>query len=409
MHIPTLIARKREGEELSKEEIGCLIEGYVSGVVADYQMSAFAMAVFFKGMTAVETAALTKAMIASGDVFSHPAGAVVVDKHSTGGIGDKVSLILAPLVACAGCRVPMVSGRGLGITGGTLDKLESIPGFRVGVSMDEAGQILDKLGVVMMGQTDRFCPADKKLYALRDVTGTVPSIALITASIMSKKMAETLDRLVLDVKYGTGAFMKTREDAETLAEGMRAVGKEMGVEVFALLNEMSEPTGRTVGNVLEVIEALECLDGGGPADLREVVLDLSEKIAGVSRSELEALIDDGSARRKFEELVAMQGGDPADLPRLSEIHKAPVIREVISENGGTVIGVDAGKIGQASLELGAGRSRAEDAVDFAVGFDCLVKSGEELEAGGTLVRIHARSVEAAVAAEVKVRAAISVS
>ncbi|MDP4625958.1 MAG: thymidine phosphorylase [Akkermansiaceae bacterium] len=409
MHIPTLIARKREGEELSKEEIGCLIEGYVSGVVADYQMSAFAMAVFFKGMTAVETAALTNAMIASGDVFSHPKGAVVVDKHSTGGIGDKVSLILAPLVACAGCRVPMVSGRGLGITGGTLDKLESIPGFRVGVSMDEAGQILDKLGVVMMGQTDRFCPADKKLYALRDVTGTVPSIALITASIMSKKMAETLDRLVLDVKYGTGAFMKTREDAETLAEGMRAVGKEMGVEVFALLNEMSEPTGRTVGNVLEVIEALECLDGGGPADLREVVLDLSEKIAGVSRSELEALIDDGSARRKFEELVAMQGGDPADLPRLSEIHKAPVIREVISENGGTVIGVDAGKIGQASLELGAGRSRAEDAVDFAVGFDCLVKSGEELEAGGTLVRIHARSVEAAVAAEVKVRAAISVS
>ncbi|MDP4721406.1 MAG: thymidine phosphorylase [Akkermansiaceae bacterium] len=409
MHIPTLIARKREGEELSKEEIGSLIEGYVSGVVADYQMSAFAMAVFFKGMTAVETAALTNAMIASGDVFSHPKGAVVVDKHSTGGIGDKVSLILAPLVACAGCRVPMVSGRGLGITGGTLDKLESIPGFRVGVSMDEAGQILDKLGVVMMGQTDRFCPADKKLYALRDVTGTVPSIALITASIMSKKMAETLDRLVLDVKYGTGAFMKTREDAETLAEGMRAVGKEMGVEVFALLNEMSEPTGRTVGNVLEVIEALECLDGGGPADLREVVLDLSEKIAGVSRSELEALIDDGSARRKFEELVAMQGGDPADLPRLSEIHKAPVIREVISENGGTVIGVDAGKIGQASLELGAGRSRAEDAVDFAVGFDCLVKSGEELEAGGTLVRIHARSVEAAVAAEVKVRAAISVS
>ena len=237
MHIPTLIARKREGEELSKDEIGKLIEGYVSGEVADYQMSAFAMAVFFKGMTAVETAALTTAMIASGDVFFHPKGAVVVDKHSTGGIGDKVSLILAPLVACAGCRVPMVSGRGLGITGGTLDKLESIPGFRVGVGMDEAGEILDKLGVVMMGQTDRFCPADKRLYALRDVTGTVPSIALITASIMSKKMAETLDRLVLDVKYGSGAFMKTKEDAKTLAEGMMAVGKEMGVEVSAVLNE----------------------------------------------------------------------------------------------------------------------------------------------------------------------------
>ncbi|MGJ8645231.1 MAG: thymidine phosphorylase [Luteolibacter sp.] len=407
MHIPTLIAKKREGEELSEEEIGRLIEGYVSGEVADYQMSAFAMAVFFKGMTAVETAALTQAMIASGDVFTHPEGAVVVDKHSTGGIGDKVSLVLAPLVACAGCRVPMVSGRGLGITGGTLDKLESIPSFRVGVSMDEAGEILDKLGVVMMGQTDRFCPADKKLYALRDVSGTVPSIALITASIMSKKMAETLDRLVLDVKYGTGAFMKTREDAEVLAEGMKAVGKEMGVEVFAILNEMSEPTGRAVGNALEVIEALECLDGGGPADLREVVLDLSEKIAGISRGELEALIDDGSARRKFDELVEVQGGDPADLPCLAEIHKAPVIREVCSENGGTVAGVDAGKIGQASLELGAGRSRAEDAVDFAVGFDFLVKSGEVLEAGDTLVRIHARSEEAADAAEEKVRSAIS--
>ncbi|MEP2775962.1 MAG: thymidine phosphorylase [Luteolibacter sp.] len=407
MHIPTLIARKREGEELSKEEIGSLIEGYVRGEVADYQMSAFAMAVFFRGMTAAETAALTKAVIASGDVFSHPEGAVVVDKHSTGGIGDKVSLILAPLVACAGCRVPMVSGRGLGITGGTLDKLESIPGFRVGVSMDEAGKILDKLGVVMMGQTDRFCPADKKLYALRDVSGTVPSIALITASIMSKKMAETLDRLVLDVKYGSGAFMKTKEDAVTLAEGMKAVGKEMGVEVFAVLNEMSEPTGRTVGNALEVIEALECLDGGGPSDLREVVLDLSEKIAGVSRAELERLIDDGSARRKFNELVVAHGGNPDDLPRLAEIHKAPVIHEVVCKKDGTVSGVDAGKIGQASLELGAGRSRAEDAVDFAVGFDRLVKSGEKLNAGDTLVRIHARSEEAAEAAEAQVRAAIS--
>lgn len=409
MHIPTLIAKKREGEELSKEEIGWLIEGYVGGEVEDYQMSAFAMAVFFKGMTAVETAALTQAMISSGDVFSHPEGAVVVDKHSTGGIGDKVSLILAPLVACAGCRVPMVSGRGLGITGGTLDKLESIPGFTVGVSMDEAGEILDKLGVVMMGQTDRFCPADKKLYALRDVSGTVPSIALITASIMSKKMAESLDRLVLDVKYGTGAFMKTREDAEILAEGMRAVGKEMDVEVSAILNEMSEPTGRAVGNALEVIEALECLDGDGPTDLREVVLDLSEKIAGISRIELEALIDDGSARRKFDELVAMQGGDPADLPHLAEIHKAPVIRDVTCKSGGTVYSVDAGKIGQASLELGAGRSRAEDAVDFAVGFDRLVKSGEELRAGDVLLRIHARSEQEADTAEANVCSAIFVA
>ncbi len=407
MHVPTLISRKRDGEELSILEIEELVKGFVSGSVTEAQMSAFSMAVYFKGMTAVEIAALTESIIASGDVFSHPKGSVVVDKHSTGGIGDKVSLILAPLVACAGCRVPMVSGRGLGITGGTLDKLESIPGFQIGVSMQEAGEILDRIGVVMMGQTDRFCPADKKLYALRDVTGTVPSIALITASIMSKKMAESLDRLVLDVKYGTGAFMKTKQDAETLAAGMMAVGKEMGVEVFTVLNEMSEPTGRTVGNALEVIEALECLEGGGPADLRTVVLDLSEQIAGVSRGELEALLDDGSARRKFDALVAEHGGDPNDLPRLSEIHKAPVIREVKATSGGTVVRVDAGSVGQASLELGAGRSRAEDAVDFAVGFDRLVKSGEKLEAGDTLFRIHARSEGAADDAEAKVRSAIS--
>jgi pyrimidine-nucleoside phosphorylase len=399
MHTPTLIARKREGGELSAAEITELIEGYVEGKVADAQMSAFAMAVFFKGMTASETAALTMAMMRSGDVFSHPEGAPVVDKHSTGGIGDKVSLILAPLVACAGCRVPMVSGRGLGITGGTLDKLESIPGFRVGLEMEEAAGILADLGVVMMGQTERFCPADRKLYALRDVTGTVPSIPLITASIMSKKMAESLERLVLDVKYGSGAFMKTRELAKELADGMIAVGREMGVEVHALLNPMSEPTGRTVGNALEVSEALECLDGGGPADLRETVLDLSETIAGVSREALVKLLDEGTARRKFDELVVRQGGKPDDLARLAEIHRAPVIREVKAAGGGTVTAFDAGKIGQASLELGAGRARAEDAVDFAVGFDHLVKCGESVAAGDVIARIHARSGGAADLAE----------
>ncbi|MGJ8632816.1 MAG: thymidine phosphorylase [Luteolibacter sp.] len=396
MHVPTLIAKKREGGELSANEIEALISGYVSGDVADYQMSAFAMAVFFKGMTAVEIAALTGAMIRSGDVFKHPEGGLpVVDKHSTGGIGDKVSLVLAPLVACAGCRVPMVSGRGLGITGGTLDKLESIPGFRVWVGMDEAGEILDKLGVVMMGQTERFCPADKKLYALRDVTGTVPSIALITASIMSKKMAETLDKLVLDVKFGSGAFMKTKEEARELADGMIAVGKEMGVEVFAVLNEMNEPLGYAVGNVLEVIESLDCLDGGGPDDLRKIVLDLSEKIAGVSREELERMLDDGSARKKFNEMVAVQGGDVADLGRLAEIHQAPVILEVKVARGGMVVSVDAGKIGQASLELGAGRAKAADEVDFSVGFDQLVKCGQKVSVDDVIARVHARSEEAA--------------
>lgn len=404
--MPTLIARKREGEELSGEDIARLIEGYVDGAVPDCQMSAFAMAVFFKGMTANETAALTRSMMLSGDVFSHPPGKPLVDKHSTGGIGDKVSLILAPLVACAGCRVPMVSGRGLGITGGTLDKLESIPGFRVGLSMEEAAEILAELGVVMMGQTDRFCPADKKLYALRDVTGTVPSIPLITASIMSKKLAESLDRLVLDVKYGTGAFMKTRAEAEVLAEGMVAVGREMGVEVFAVLNPMSEPTGRTVGNALEVIEALECLGGGGPDDLRMVVLDLSETIAGVPRAALAAMLDDGTARRKFDELVLRQGGNPNDLLRLAEIHKAPVIREVRAMGSGRFLSVDAGIVGQASLELGAGRARAEDAVDFAVGFDRLVKCGEVVAEGDIVGRIHARTEAAADEAEAALRRAV---
>ena len=399
MHAPTLIARKREGEELSSSEIGWLVDGFVRGDVADYQMSAFAMAVFFKGMSARETAALTLAMMRSGDVFEHPPGSVVVDKHSTGGIGDKVSLILAPLVACAGCRVPMVSGRGLGITGGTLDKLESIPGFRVEIRMDEAAEILADLGVVMMGQTERFCPADKKLYALRDVTGTVPSIALITASIMSKKMAESLDRLVLDVKYGSGAFMKNRELAQDLADGMIAVGKEMGVEVSTLLNPMSDPTGRAVGNALEVIEALECLDGKGPEDLRSIVLDLSEKIAGLPRAELAALLDDGTARRKFDAMVARQGGKPEDLSRLADIHKAPVIREVKASHSGRLLAMDAGRIGQASLELGAGRAKAEDAVDFAVGFDRLAKCGEEISQGGVIARIHARSEASAAKAE----------
>ena len=407
MHAPTLIVRKREGQALSTEEIGWLVDGFVRGDVADYQMSAFAMAVFFKGMSAVETAALTMAMMRSGDVFKHPPGPVVVDKHSTGGIGDKVSLILAPLVACAGCRVPMVSGRGLGITGGTLDKLESIPGFRVRIGMDEAAEILADLGVVMMGQTDRFCPADKKLYALRDVTGTVPSIALITASIMSKKMAESLDRLVLDVKYGSGAFMKTRELAQELADGMIAVGKEMGVEVSALLNPMSEPTGRAVGNALEVTEAIECLDGKGPEDLRNVVMDLSEKIAGLPRAELSAMLDDGTARRKFDAMVARQGGSPEDLPRLAEIHKAPVIREVKATSSGKILSVDAGIIGQASLELGAGRAKAEDAVDFAVGFDRLVKCGEHVSQGDVIARIHARSEQAADRAEAAFRRAVS--
>ncbi len=410
MHIPSLISRKREGEELSAREIQKLIAGYTRGEIPDYQMSAFAMAVFFKGMTPAETAALTRAMMESGDCFSHRAGhPAVVDKHSTGGIGDKVSLVLGPLVACAGCWVPMVSGRGLGVTGGTLDKLESIPGLNVHLSLEQAETQLERLGVVMMGQTEWFCPADKKLYALRDVTGTVPSIPLITASIMSKKLAETLDRLVLDVKYGSGAFMQTKKDAEALAASMIAVGREMGVELYAVLNPMNEPTGRAVGNALEVIEALECLEGGGPADLREIVLDLAEKIAGVPRESLAGWLDDGSARRKFDDIVAAQGGNPVDLPRLGEIHRAPIVREMLAPITGEIAKVNAGWIGQAALQLGAGRAKATDGVDFAVGFDQLVKVGETIHAGHPVCRIHARNAVDFDMAEAMVEKAVKIS
>lgn len=410
MHIPTLISRKREGGELAAGEIRQLIEGYTAGEVPDYQMSAFAMAVVFKGMTAAETTALTRAMLESGECFSHPPGhPAVVDKHSTGGIGDKVSLVLAPLVACAGCWVPMVAGRGLGITGGTLDKLESIPGFNVHVGLEQAAVQLERIGVVMMGQTERFCPADKKLYALRDVTGTVPSIPLITASIMSKKLAESLDRLVLDVKYGSGAFMPTTKDAEALAASLLAVGKEMGVEVHAVLNPTSEPTGHAVGNALEVTEALKCLDGGGPGDLRQIVLDLAAMIAGVPREVLGAWLDDGSARRKFEALVAAQGGCPADLPRLAEIHRAQIVREMLAPITGTVAKVDAGMIGQAALQLGAGRAKSCDGVDHAVGFDRLVKVGETVHAGHPLCRIHARTAVDFDMAEAMVGNAVKIS
>jgi pyrimidine-nucleoside phosphorylase len=285
----------------------------------------------------------------------------------------------------------MVSGRGLGITGGTLDKLESIPGFTVGLELDQAQRQLAELGVVMMGQTTSFCPADRKLYSLRDVTGTVASIPLITASIMSKKLAESLDRLVLDVKYGSGAFMKTEQEARALADSMIAVGKEMGVDVQACLNPMSEPLGRAVGNALEVAESMDCLNGSGPDDLRELVLDLAEAITTNTRGELAAFLDDGSARAKFDELVAAQGGKPDDLERLTSLHQAPLILEVPAPDTGTVTAVDAGLIGQAALQLGAGRARATDAVDFAVGFDQLVKCGETIHQGAPLCRIHAQT------------------
>src|SRR5438045_5343705 len=288
MHVPSLIEKKRDGGELSAEEIEFLIGEFTDDKIPDYQMSAWAMAIFFRGMTAEETRHLTDAMMRSGRVLTYPKGAPPrIDKHSTGGVGDKVSLVLAPLLACDDVWVPMISGRGLGMTGGTLDKLESIPGFNVNLDEKRALKQLEKIGLFMIGQTDDICPADKKLYALRDVTGTVPSQPLIVASIMSKKLAENLDRLVLDVKFGSGAFMKTKEEAQQLAESMKSVGESMKVKTSYLLNRMDEPLGRNVGNALEVAECVEILQGGGPPDLIKLIIDLAEKVSETPRAKLQ--------------------------------------------------------------------------------------------------------------------------
>lgn len=392
MHVPQLIERKRDGGELTPQEISTFIAAFTAGQIPDYQMSALAMAVFFRGMSESETAALTGAMRDSGRVFRWPEGSPPkVDKHSTGGIGDKVSLVLAPLLACDDVWVPMVSGRGLGITGGTLDKLESIPGFNVHLDEGQCLAQIARLGVFMAGQTEDFCPADKKLYALRDVTGTVPSRALIIASIMSKKLAESLDRLVLDVKFGSGAFMKEPDDALKLAEGLQAAGLGNGVETTYVLSSMHEPLGRTVGNALEVAEAVETLQGGGPPDLVKLTLDLAERVVGVSRSQLETWLRDGTAWRKFVALVEAQGGDATALERMASVHEAPVVRPFPAPKSGLVARIDAAAIGMASVQLGAGRRKATDKVDFAVGFSKIRAFGDAVEAGEPLFFVHART------------------
>jgi pyrimidine-nucleoside phosphorylase len=399
MHIPTLIEKKREGKELTEEEIAHLISGFTHGEIADYQMSAWAMAVFFRGMTPAETQHLTKAMMESGRVLEYPAGTPPkVDKHSTGGIGDKISLVLAPLLACDEVWVPMISGRGLGITGGTLDKLESIPGFNVHIDERRALAQLQSIGVFMIGQTADICPADKKLYALRDVTGTVSSQPLIVASIMSKKLAENLDRLVLDVKFGSGAFMKTRQEAKQLAASMTEVGKLMGVKVTHLLSPMDEPLGRAVGNALEVAECVEILQGGGPSDVVELTLDLAAQISTTPRATLARWISDGTAWRKFISLVYAQDGDASSLEKISEVHRAPVIRPLLAQSSGTVKKMDAETIGRVLLLLGAGRQTADDAIDFAVGLSGIKKIGERVEAQEPLLFIHARTEQALLSA-----------
>jgi pyrimidine-nucleoside phosphorylase len=300
MHLPSLIEKKRDGGELSSEEIAQVISGFTRGEIPDYQMSALAMAIFFCGMSDMETWHLTKAMLESGQIFEYPPNSPPkVDKHSTGAIGGKTSLILAPLLACDEVWVPMISGRGLDITGGTLDKLESIPGFNVNLDRTRAIKQLERIGVFMIGQTAEICPADKKLYALRDVTGTVPSRPLLVASIMCKKLAENLDRLVLNVRFGKGAFMKTRDKAKWLGEAMLLVGEGTGTQIAYLLTAMDEPLGRTVGNALELAEAIDVLHGQGPADVVNLVLDLATKVANAPRAQLQKWLQDGSAWRSL--------------------------------------------------------------------------------------------------------------
>jgi len=409
MHIPTLIERKRDGQELAPNEIGALIDGFTRGEIPDYQMSAWAMAVFFRGMTPAETQHLTIAMMNSGRTLHCPNDSPPkVDKHSTGGIGDKVSLVLAPLLACDEVWVPMISGRGLGITGGTLDKLESIPGFNVNLENDRALRQLQQIGIFMIGQTADICPADKRLYALRDVTGTVPSQPLIVASIMSKKLAENLDRLVLDVKFGSGAFMKTRLEAAQLAEAMIAVGERMGVKISHLLSPMDEPLGCAVGNALEVAEAIVTLHGHGPNDLVQLTLDLAEKVAIAPRAQLERWLSDGTAWEKFVTLVEAQGGDATTLKKMEIIHAAPIVHPLPARSGGVVSRMDAETIGRAALFLGGGRARSDDEIDFAVGLSKIRKVGERVAPNEPLMFVHARTDQHLAAALALLEKAIAI-
>jgi pyrimidine-nucleoside phosphorylase len=413
-----IIARKRDGHELTSEEITAFVAGVTHGGWADYQATALLMAIYLRGMTPSETSCLTTAMLHSGTVvdLSDIPGSKV-DKHSTGGVGDKVSLVLAPLVAACGVSVPMMSGRGLGHTGGTLDKLESIPGFNVGLPLDVYAAQIRRIGVAMIGQTSELVPADRKLYALRDVTATVESIPLICASIMSKKLAEGIDALVLDVTFGRGAFMKEKSRARELAAAMVAIGAAMGKPTRALLTAMDQPLGRAVGNSVEVIESIEALKGRGPADLMEVTFALGTQMlligkAAAKRSDaqrrLEQAIADGSALARFRELVAAQGGDVGVIDDYSRLPAAKLIREVRAPKSGYVVQVDPMAVAQAALLLGAGRATAEATVDHAVGITNLAKIGERVRRNDRLCTVHANDGELLEAAVQRVLTAFTI-
>jgi pyrimidine-nucleoside phosphorylase len=406
-----LIRKKRDGGALSTAEIEYLVDGCTQGSIPDYQMAAWLMAVVIRGMTGEETAALTNAMLHSGEVLDLSfLPAKKVDKHSTGGVGDKTSLVLAPLVAAGGLYVPMISGRGLGHTGGTLDKLESIPGFRVDLTVREFERVLKACGCSMIGQTEKIAPADRKLYALRDVTGTVESPYLICASIMSKKLAEGTDALVLDVKTGSGAFMKKEEDAVFLAELMAETGERMGKQMVALITDMNQPLGRMVGNALEVQECIEVLHGGGPDDLRALCFELAGwmfYVGGASKSVAEGkqlserIIASGQAFERFRQMVELQGGDISAIDDPTRLPTAEHRVEVPSRAAGYVTAISNEQVGTACVILGGGRERKEDAVDPAVGIVVHKKIGDEVSVGESLCTIHCHSLEDAQAARAK--------
>ncbi|MCF3651056.1 thymidine phosphorylase [Synoicihabitans lomoniglobus] len=414
-----VIARKRDGQILTEAEIQAFVRGATDGSWEDYQLTAMLMAIYLNGMTADEVALYTRAMMNSGVVadLSNIPG-VKVDKHSTGGVGDKVSLPLAAMVAACGVPVPMISGRGLGHSGGTLDKLESIPGFNVNLSLSAYRDQVARVGCALIGQTKELAPSDKKLYALRDVTATVECMPLICGSIMCKKLAEGIDGLVLDVKYGRGAFMKDLAQARELAGAMVDIGNKMGKGMRALITAMHEPLGRAVGNAVEVAESIACLRGEGPADLMEVTKALCSEmlqLGGVAaddadaRARLQAVVDDGSALRKFQEIIEAQGGDPRviDDPE-SVLPAASQQVPLLADHAGIVQDVDAMEVALAALRLGAGRARAQDAIDPAVGVTALVKIGEVVEKGQPLCIVHANDDDAWAEAEVRLRDGIKI-
>jgi pyrimidine-nucleoside phosphorylase len=418
MRAVDIILKKRDGGRLGQEEISFFVDGVTAGTVPDYQASALLMAILLRGMSDEETASLTAAMVDSGvrvDLSGIPGPKV--DKHSTGGVGDKTSLVVAPIAAACGVIVPMTSGRGLGHTGGTLDKLESIPGFRVNLSLDEMKAALARTGCAMIGQTAEIAPADKKLYALRDVSGTIESIPLITASILSKKVAEGIDALVLDVKTGRGAFMKTEADSRALAESLVSIGNASAVRTEAVITSMDAPLGCAVGNALEVIESLEVLKGRGPAALVDLSVELSARmllLAGLAADRVDAerrvrhAIASGDALARFQSIVESQGGDPRVVDDYGRLPTATGQHQVAAGRAGYITGLDAELIGRASVALGAGRDRVDDAVDPGVGITVVAGIGHRVASGDAVLTLHHRTEARLAAALPLARSAVHV-